>query len=180
MGTMIPLGDASRRPLHRSVVTAVIILVNALVFVLELRGGEPFVTRWSAIPADIVAGHHWITLVTALFMHASWSHIIGNMVFLWAFGPEIEDAMGPRRYLVFYLVGGVVAMLAQVAVSHGSMVRNLCAFGAIVMVMGQFLFMYPCDEIRTVLILFVFGRVTFIPAALLAGVWFVLQLAGAR
>src|SRR5437879_9542336 len=106
MGTMIPLGDASRRPLHRSVVTAVIILVNALVFALELRGGEPFVTRWSAIPADIVAGHHWITLLTAMFMHASWSHIIGNMVFLWAFGPEIEDAMGPRRYLVFYLVGG--------------------------------------------------------------------------
>src|SRR2546426_7558689 len=66
MGTMIPLGDASRRPLHRSVVTAVIILVNALVFVLELQGGEPFVTRWSAIPADIVAGHHWITLLTAM------------------------------------------------------------------------------------------------------------------
>src|SRR5437773_2554832 len=104
---MIPLGDASRRPLHRSVVTAVIILVNALVFVLELQGGEPFVTRWSATPADIVAGHHWTTLLTAMFMHASWSHIIGNMVFLWAFGPEIEDAKGPRRYLVFYLVGGV-------------------------------------------------------------------------
>ena len=68
MGTMIPLGDASRRPLHRSVVTAVIILVNALVFVLELQGGEPFVTRWSAIPADIVAGHHWMTLLTAMFM----------------------------------------------------------------------------------------------------------------
>src|SRR6058998_20547 len=74
---MIPLGDASRRPLHRSVVTAVIILVNALVFVLELQGGEPFVTRWSATPADIVAGHHWTTLLMAMFMHASWSHIIG-------------------------------------------------------------------------------------------------------
>ena len=87
---MIPLGDASRRPLHRSVVTAVIILVNALVFVLELQGGEPFVTRWSATPADIVAGHHWTTLLTAMFTHGSWSHIIGNMVFLWAFGPEID------------------------------------------------------------------------------------------
>src|SRR5207302_890531 len=82
VGTLIPLGDASRRPLHRSVVTAVIILVNALVFVLELQGGESFVTRWSAIPADIVAGHHWVTLLTAMFMHASWSHIIGNMVFV--------------------------------------------------------------------------------------------------
>jgi len=176
MGTMIPLGDASRRPLHRSVVTAVIILVNALVFVLELQGGEPFVTRWSAIPADIVAGHHWITLLTAMFMHASWSHIIGNMVFLWAFGPEIEDAMGPRRYLVFYLVGGVVAMLAQVAVSPSSTVPNLGASGAIAAVMGAFLVTYPRDKIRTLLIIFVFVRVTFVPAALLIGVWFLLQL----
>src|SRR2546423_8718807 len=176
MGTMIPLGDASRRPLHRSVVTAVIILVNALVFVLELRGGESFVTRWSAIPADIVAGHHWVTLLTAMFMHASWSHIIGNMVFLWAFGPEIEDTMGPRRYLLFYLVGGVVAMLAQVAVSPSSTVPNLGASGAIAAVMGAFLVTYPRDKIRTLLIIFVFVRVTFIPAALLIGVWFVLQL----
>src|SRR6266581_5719948 len=172
MGTMIPLGDASRRPLHRSVVTA----VNILVFVLELQGGEPFVTRWSAIPADIVAGHHWITLLTAMFMHASWSHIIGNMVFLWAFGPEIEDTMGPRRYLVFYLVGGLVAMLAQVVVSPSSTVPNLGASGAIAAVMGAFLVTYPRDKIRTLLIIFVFVRVTFIPAALLIGVWFVLQL----
>src|SRR5712664_4495485 len=131
MGTMIPLGDASRRPLRRSVVTAVIILVNALVFVLELQGGEPFVTRWSAIPADIVAGHHWITLVTAMFMHGSWSHIIGNMIFLWAFGPEIEDAMGRGRYLLFYLAGGLVAMLAQILADSHSTVPNLGASGAI-------------------------------------------------
>src|SRR5213080_4354505 len=176
MGTMIPLGDASRRPLHRSVVTASIILVNAIVFIMELQGGEPFVMKWSVVPAQISAGHQLITLLTAMFMHASWSHIIGNMVFLWAFGPQIEDAMGPRRYLVFDLVGGVVAMLAQVAVSPGSTVPNLGASGAIAAVMGAFLVTYPRDKIRTVLIIFVFGRVTFIPAALLIGVWFVLQL----
>src|SRR5207245_9999852 len=176
MGTMIPLGDASRRPLHLSVVTALIVLVTALVFALELRGGESFVTRWSAIPADIVAGHHWITLLTAMFMHASWSHIIGNMVFLWAFGPEIEDTMGPRRYLVFYLVGGLVAMLAQVAVSPSSTVPNLGASGAIAAVMGAFLVTYPRDKIRTVLIIFVFVRVTFIPPAVLIAVWSMLPL----
>src|SRR5690242_3623497 len=120
MGTMIPLGDASRRPLHWPAVTTCIIVVNALVFALELINGEPFVTRWSATPVDIVAGHRWITLVTAMFLHASWSHIIGNMLFLWVFGPEIEDAMGPGRYLAFYLIGGVVAMLAQVAASPSS------------------------------------------------------------
>jgi len=110
MGTMIPLGDASRRPVDIPVVTILIILTNACVFALELMGGETFVTNWSAIPAQIVSGHHWITIITAMFLHGSWSHIIGNMIFFWAFGPEIEDAMGPRRYSVFYLVGGVVAI----------------------------------------------------------------------
>ena len=176
MATAIPLGDASRRPLHRPVVTTVIIVVNALVFALELQGGEPFVTRWSAVPADIIGQHHWITLLTAMFLHASWSHIIGNMLFLWVFGPEIEDAMGRVRYLVFYLVGGVVAMLAQVAASPASTVPNLGASGAIAAVMGAFLVTYPRDKIRTVLIIFVFVRVTFIPAALLIGVWFLMQL----
>src|SRR5712691_4893512 len=179
MGTMIPLGDASRRPLHRPVVTAVIILVNALVFVLELQGGEPFVTRWSAIPADIVAGHHGITLLTAMFMHASWSHIIGNMVFLWAFGPEIEDAMGRGRYLVFYQFGGLVAMIAQVAASPHSTVPNLGASGPIAAVMGAFLITYPRDRIRSILLIFIFVKVTFIPAALLIGVWFLTQLLNA-
>lgn len=176
MGTMIPLGDASRRPLHRPVVTASIIVINAIVFLLELQGGEPFVMHWSVVPAQIGAGHQLITLLTALFMHASWSHIIGNMVFLWAFGPQIEDAMGPGRYLAFYLIGGVVAMLAQVGLDPSSTVPNLGASGAIAAVMGAFLVTYPRDRIRSVLIIFVFVRVTFIPAALLIGVWFVLQL----
>src|SRR5215470_2551491 len=176
MVTLIPLGDASRRPVNPPVVTGLIILVNAIVFALELWGGEPFVTRWSAIPADITSGHRWITVLTAMFMHGSWSHIIGNMVFLWAFGPEIEDSMGPLRYLAFYLLGGVVAMLAQVAASPGSTVPNLGASGAIAAVMGGFLVTFPRDRIRSLLVIFIFVRVTFIPAALLIGVWFLTQL----
>jgi len=179
VGVMIPLGDASRRPTRFPVVTIALILVNVVVFVLELGGGDAFVLRWSLIPADIVAGHHWITILTAMFMHGSWSHIIGNMVFLWAFGPEIEDAMNPLRYLVFYLVGGLVAMLAQIAASPHSTVPNLGASGAIAAVMGAFLVSYPRDQIRTVLIIFVFVRVTFIPAALLIGFWFLTQLLNA-
>jgi len=115
MGGLIPLTDASRRPARIPLVTVFIILVNAFVFVLELTKGEAFVTQWSAIPAQITSGHHWITILTAMFMHGSWSHIIGNMIFLWAFAPEIEDAMGRGRYLIFYLLGGVAAMIAQVA-----------------------------------------------------------------
>jgi membrane associated rhomboid family serine protease len=176
MGGLIPLSDASRRPVHMPVVTTFIIVVNVVVFLLELTRGEAFVTQWSVIPAQIVSGHHWITILTAMFMHGSWSHIIGNMIFLWAFGPEIEDAMGPLRYLSFYLIGGTVAMLAQVVADPHSTVPNLGASGAIAAVMGAFLVTYPRDRIKVVLFIFIFGRITFIPAALLIGVWFVIQL----
>ncbi len=176
MGGMVPLGDASRRPSRVPLVTALIIFVNAWVFVLELMRGETFVMQWSAVPAQIVSGHHWITILTAMFMHGSWSHIIGNMIFLWAFAPEIEDAMGRGRYLVFYLVGGLVAMLAQVLADPHSTVPNLGASGAIAAVMGAFLVTYPRDQIRTLLFIFVFARIRFIPAALLIGFWFLTQL----
>ncbi|HUJ32499.1 MAG TPA: rhomboid family intramembrane serine protease [Candidatus Acidoferrum sp.] len=176
MGGLIPLTDASRRPAHFPVVTVGIILVNFFVFVLELTGGDAFVLKWAAVPANIIAGHHWITVLTAMFMHGSWSHILGNMVFLWAFGPEIEDSMNPLRYLVFYLVGGFVAMLAQIAISPSSTVPNLGASGAIAAVMGAFLVTYPRDRIRALLVIFVFVRVTLIPAALLIGFWFLIQL----
>ncbi len=176
MPGVIPLSDASRRPARIPVVTAFIILVNAFVFLLELMRGDSFVMQWAAIPAQIVSGHHWITILTAMFMHGSWSHIIGNMVFLWAFAPEIEDAMGRGRYLVFYLVGGLVAMVAQVAADPHSTVPNLGASGAIAAVMGAFLVTYPRDRIRSLLFIFIFVRVTYIPAGLLIGVWFLSQL----
>jgi rhomboid family protein len=176
VGGLIPLTDASRRPVHLPVVTVCIILTNFLVFALELSGGDAFVLKWSVIPANILAGHHWITLLTAMFLHGSWSHILGNMVFLWAFGPEIEDAMNPLRYLLFYLVGGLVAMLTQVAAGPSSTVPNLGASGAIAAVMGAFLVTYPRDKIRALLIVFVFVRVTLVPAALLIGLWFLIQL----
>jgi membrane associated rhomboid family serine protease len=176
VGGLIPLTDASRRPAHFPVVTLGLILTNFFVFFLELRGGDAFVLQWSAIPANIIAGHHWITILTAMFMHGSWSHILGNMVFLWAFGPEMEDAMNPVKYLVFYLAGGFVAMLAQIAMSPSSTVPNLGASGAIAAVMGGFLVTYPRDEIKSILIIFIFVRITMIPAALLIGFWFLIQL----
>ncbi|MGB7496589.1 MAG: rhomboid family intramembrane serine protease, partial [Candidatus Acidiferrum sp.] len=173
---MIPLTDASRRPAHFPIVTICIIATNFLVFVLELNGGEAFVLKWAAIPANITAGHNWITILTAMFMHGSWSHILGNMVFLWAFGPEMEDAMNPLRYLAFYLGGGLVAMLTQIVLSPNSTVPNLGASGAIAAVMGGFLMTYPSDQIRVILIILVFVRIKLIPAALLIGVWFLIQL----
>lgn len=176
MGGLIPLGDASRRSRGFPAITTLIIVVNAWVFLLELSGGERFVRAWSAVPIRITHGHHVITILTSMFMHASWMHIIGNMVFLWAFGPAIEDAMGHGRYLVFYLLGGVVAMMAQVLGDPNSLLPCLGASGAIAAVMGAFIVTYPRDRIRTLLIIFIFIRVTFIPAVFLIGFWILIQV----
>jgi membrane associated rhomboid family serine protease len=173
---MIPLTDVSRRPRRVPIVTAAIILVNALVFLLELTGGDAFVKQWSVIPAEIAAGRHLVTLVTAMFMHAGWLHIVGNMVFLWAFGPEIEDAMGRPRYVAFYLLSGLAASVVQIAAMSDSTVPNLGASGAIAGVMGAFLITYPRDQIRTLILFGWFARITVIPAALLIGLWFLVQL----
>jgi membrane associated rhomboid family serine protease len=176
MGGMIPLGDASRRPGRWPIITVLLIAVNVYVFTRELMYGEVFVYQWSVIPAKIVSGHEWITILTAMFMHSGWLHILGNMIFFWAFGPEIEDAMGRFRFLIFYLLGGLIAMLAQVAAMPASTVPNLGASGAIAAVMGAFLVTYPRDRIKTALFFLIFVRIAFVPASLLIGFWFVMQL----
>jgi membrane associated rhomboid family serine protease len=173
---MIPLGDASRRPINFPIVTAAIIAANAIMFIFELLGGDVFINRWSLVPANIVAGQDWITILTAMFMHAGWLHILGNMLFFWVFGPEIEDVMGPARYLVFYLLSGLAATFAQVIIDPSSTVPNLGASGAIAGVMGAFLITYPRDRIRTLLLLGYFFRATVIPASILVGIWFLTQL----
>jgi|SRR5271157_503971 len=173
---MIPLSDASRRPLRFPIATVSIIGVNFIVFFFELSGGDPFINRWSLVPADIVSGHNLVTILTAMFMHAGWEHILGNMLFLWVFGPEIEDAMGSARYTVFYLLGGCAATLAQIAVDPTSTIPNLGASGAIAAVMGVFLITYPRDKIKTVLLLGWFVSIRYIPAILLVGLWFLTQL----
>ena len=173
---LIPLSDASRRPLRFPVVTACLIAANVVVFLLELSGGDAFVNRWSLIPADIVAGRHLETILTSMFMHAGVSHILGNMVFFWAFGPEIEDLMTRPRYLAFYLLGGLAATAAQLVADPTSTVPNLGASGAIASVMGAFIVTYPRDRIRSLLFFFVFVRATYVPAIVLIGFWFLTQL----
>jgi membrane associated rhomboid family serine protease len=173
---MIPLSDASRRPVRFPIATVTIIVLNFLMFFMELAGGDAFITRWSLVPADIVAGHNWITIFTSMFMHAGWEHILGNMLFLWVFGPEIEDTMGPFRYTVFYLLGGLAATFAQIAIDPTSTIPSLGASGAIAAVMGVFLITYPRDQIKTVLFLGWFASIRFVPAILLVGLWFLTQL----
>ena len=176
MGGFIPLGDASRPPTRFAVVTILIIVLNAWVFLKELTYGDQFVWVWSAVPIRIIHGHSWITLLTSMFMHASWMHIIGNMIYLWAFGREIENAMGPIRFAVFYLIGGIVAMSAQILGDPFSRIPALGASGAIAAVMGAFIITFPRDRIRTFVFFFIFFRITLIPAALLIGFWFLMQV----
>ncbi|HWE83383.1 MAG TPA: rhomboid family intramembrane serine protease [Terracidiphilus sp.] len=176
MGGLIPLGDASRPERRAFAVTVLIILLNVFVFFLELQGGNRFVYAWSAVPIRIVHGYRVETLLTSMFMHGGFLHIIGNMIYLWAFGPSIEQAMGWFRFLLFYLAGGLVAMMAQVAADPFSNIPVLGASGAIAAVMGAFIITYPRDRIKTLLFLFIFIRITYIPAALLIGFWFLMQV----
>jgi membrane associated rhomboid family serine protease len=156
--------------------TLTIIGVNVFVFVLELMGGEDFINYWSLVPANIWTTHGLITIFTSMFMHGGWEHIIGNMVFFWAFGPEIEDVMGSSKFLTFYLLGGIAATFAQVAVDPASTIPNLGASGAIAAVMGAFLVTYPTDQVRTVVFLGWFGKITYIPSIVMMGIWFLTQL----
>ncbi|HTF99200.1 MAG TPA: rhomboid family intramembrane serine protease [Nitrospirota bacterium] len=169
---MFPLKDIDRRPSRFPLVTTLIIALNTLVFLLELLKGIDFVARWSYMPAEIAAGRGLIMLLTALFMHDGWLHIIGNMVFFWAFGPPVEDMMGRGKYLFFYLTCGVAASLAQVLSNPASTLFNLGASGAIAGVIGAFLVAFPRDRIRTLVFVAVFR----IPAIFLVGAWFVIQL----
>jgi membrane associated rhomboid family serine protease len=111
-----------------------------------------------------------------MFMHGGWMHIIGNMIYLWAFGPEIEEAMGSFRFLFFYIAGGLIAMMAQVLADPSSSIPVLGASGAIAAVMGAFIVTFPGDRIRTVLFFLIFFRVTYIPAVLVIGFWFLMQV----
>ena len=176
MGGMIPLGDISRRPRGFAFITTLIIVVNVYVFLLELAGGDRFVYAWSVIPLHVTHGHHTITLITSMFMHAGWMHIIGNMVFLWAFGPALEDAMGHFTFSIFYLAGGAFAMMAQVLGDPNSSIPCLGASGAIAAVMGAFIITFPRDRIRTLLFFLIFIRISYIPAVFLIGFWFIMQI----
>jgi membrane associated rhomboid family serine protease len=109
-------------------------------------------------------------------MHAGWVHFLGNMLFFWVFAPQIEDVMGPVSFLIFYLLGGVVAALTLVLVDPTSTAPNLVASGAIAAVMGAFLATYPSDRIRTAFVLGWSVKVTFLPAVAMVGAWFAAQV----
>jgi membrane associated rhomboid family serine protease len=176
---MIPLRDASRAPVRFPVVTVGLIAVNVLAFVWEVGNEEPAIIRWAVVPAELMRGQGWITPLTAMFLHGSVTHIISNMVFLAAFAPMVEDAMGRARFCVFYLLGGLAATAAQVVIDPASIVPQLGASGAIAAVMGAFLVTYPADRIKVLWFFGFFAHVTHVPAFVLIGLWLVTQMLNA-
>jgi membrane associated rhomboid family serine protease len=178
---MIPIRDEI--PTRRvPVVNYLLIAVNILVFVLMWLAGsaqEALVNRFAMIPANFANGVDLgdiITIFTSMFMHAGLAHIAGNMLYLWIFGDNIEDRLGHVQYLVFYLVGGVVASLAHLLTNPGSHLPTVGASGAIAAVLGAYLVLYPQSRIVTFIPLGFFMRLTTVPAIIVLGLWFLLQL----
>jgi rhomboid family protein len=173
---MLPLTDETRHPLRFPAATYAIIGLNILVFLLEWLLGDPFINRYALVPNDIIQGHNLITLVTSMFLHEGLLHIGGNMLYLWVFGPNLEDVMGPFLFTIYYLICGFVASAAQIAIDPASTIPSLGASGAIAGVLGGFILEFPHDEIRT-LAPIGFGFITTrLSAIILLGFWFVLQL----
>jgi membrane associated rhomboid family serine protease len=179
---VMPLGDDDSQVHITPIITFGLIAVNVLVFLYQLTQGniEGFFQTWSVIPVeysrstDIApthAGPFWITTLTSMFMHGGWMHLLGNMLFLWIFGDNVEQAMGSFRFLVFYLLCGVVATLAHILTGPSSQIPSLGASGAISGVLGAYIVMFPKQRVRVLV-----GRmVTQMPAVAVIGLWIVLQ-----
>ena len=188
---MIPLRDAN--PTRRTpFVTLVLILACSAAFAWELgvaaSGGdaalEDLVVRYGTVPArvtaDLAAGA-WLTpatlgILTGVFLHGGWLHLLGNMLFLWIFGNNIEDRLGHLPYLGFYLAGGIAASMAQVAIDPSSTVPLIGASGAIAAVLGAYFVFYPGARITSLVFLGFFYQLLNVPAIIVLGYWFVLQL----
>lgn len=172
---MFPIGDDNSARSSFPIVTVALIVINVLVFLLELQSGDAFIREWSFIPARFGAdpAGNADNIFTAMFMHSGWMHLFGNMLYLWIFGDNVEDTFGKAKFLLFYLFAGVAATLAQYVVSVHSGVPNVGASGAIAGVLGAYLVLFPQARVR---VIGPGGIVMALPALIVLGFWFVLQL----
>ena len=178
---MIPIRDtipSSRVP----AVTYLLIAANLGLFFYEVSLGEnlpPFLERHALIPARFLGGplsfREILTPMTAMFLHAGWFHVLGNMLYLYIFGDNVEDTLGHGRFLLFYLACGVASFAVQIGFQPVSSVPNIGASGAIAGVLGAYFFLFPRARVVTLLPLFIFFTVIEIPAVVFLGLWFLLQ-----
>jgi len=170
---MIPIGDDNSGRKSPPLVTYILILLNILFFLVELSEGDSFVEKWAFIPSQFLANPitNFPTIFTSMFMHAGWGHLIGNMVYLWIFGDNVEDRFGKIKYLIFYLVCGLCATFSQMAFIPNSNIPNVGASGAIAGVLGAYILLFPQEKIKVI-----FGRgLTELPSLVVIGFWFILQ-----
>jgi membrane associated rhomboid family serine protease len=171
---MFPIGDDNSARKIFPIVTYVLIALNVLFFFVELTGGDAFIEKWAFVPARFVANPvaDSLTLFTAMFMHAGWLHLGGNMLYLWIFGDNVEDRFGHVKFIIFYLVCGLAATFAQLAFNLESTIPNLGASGAVAGVLGAYILLLPQAKIKVLQ----GQRVVQVPALIVIGLWFVLQL----
>jgi membrane associated rhomboid family serine protease len=183
---MFPVGDDRGAGAGAPIVTIALIVVNVLAFLLELVQGsdgalQSFITAWGVVPREYSVGRDlppliplpfWSTLLTSMFLHGGWMHLGGNMLYLWIFGDNLERAMGTARFLIFYLICGIIAGLAHIAFSGGSVVPSIGASGAISGVLGGYLLLFPRNRVRVL----TRGGIASVPAIVVLGFWIVIQL----
>ena len=171
---MFPIGDDNSQNRSFPIITYTFIALNALLFMLELSTGDAFIIRWSFVSrrflADPLSGLP--TIFTSMFMHAGWLHLLGNMLYLWIFGDNVEDRFGRINFILFYLLCGIAATLTQMTFNTDSNIPNLGASGAIAGVLGAYIFMFPRSRVSVLM-----GRAIIpVPAFLVLGLWIILQL----
>ena len=188
---MIPLRD--RNPTRRTpIITYALIGICVAVFLVELSitaasgdtGLEHFFDQWGAVPANITAGYAghdysgqaMLGIITSMFLHASWLHLAGNMLFLWIFGNNVEDRLGRIPFLLFYLLGGIAAAVSQVVIDPQSNAPLVGASGAIAAALGAYIVLFPGARILSLVFLGFFYQLLEVPALIILGYWFALQL----
>ncbi len=174
---MFPIGDDNQSRGGIAIFTLALIAINVLVFLyeasLDAQALQDFVTTYGVIPAEIQNGEDLFTLITSMFVHGGWAHLIGNMLFLWVFGDNIEHRLGPVLFLLFYLGTGLAASAGHILTNQGSTIPSVGASGALSGVLGAYLVMYPTNRVR--LLILRLGIVS-VPALMFLGIWFVQQL----
>ncbi|MDX1664012.1 MAG: rhomboid family intramembrane serine protease [Candidatus Promineifilaceae bacterium] len=173
---MFPVSDTEVRGAGPGIVTIALIVINVLVFLLQLTVGgglEQLFQTYGVVPAEILEGDQLYTLLTSMFLHGGWLHLIGNMLFLWVFGDNVEAAMGHIPYLIFYLLGGLAASAVHILVNSGSTVTSVGASGAVAAILGAYIVMFPEARVR---VLTMRAGITRTSALVFIGIWFVMQL----
>lgn len=177
---MIPIGDENAGTTIKPYVNWTIIGLCVVVFLYELilppGQLDEFFFKYGAIPAQVSQFHDLYSVLTSMFLHGGWSHLLGNMLFLWIFGDNIEDAMGHTSYLLFYLICGFAAAALQIAFAPNSTIPLIGASGAISGVMGAYIVLFPRGKVRAIILLGGFGQILLVPAWVMIGLWFLLQL----